>query len=101
MNGTSIRQVKKGEKLMLDMLSGLMEIWIMALVIWRISCLFRKRGACKFRGCPFRKKYTDTSFMGALECGCMKCPPTEEERMIYERTPDGILEYLDSKDGAY
>ncbi len=83
---------------MLDGLCDLMGVWITVLLIWRITCLFRKRGACRFSGCLFRKDYTNTSFMNTFSCGCTKCPPTEEEWAVYERTPDGILDCLKHKD---
>lgn len=86
---------------MLDGLCDVTKIWIMALLLWRIACLFRKRRDCKFKECPFRKRYLDDSCVYFPSGGCTKCLPTEEERMVYDRTPDGILEYLKDKEKTY
>lgn len=83
----------------MEILYGLGYINIAAGAAWRIACLFRKKGSCRFQRCPFRKKYTQSSCVYFPSGGCTKCPPTEEERVMYERTPDGILESLMNKDG--
>lgn len=74
-------------------------IYMAAGAAWRIVCLFRKKGSCRFRRCPFRKKYTQSSCVYFPSGGCTKCPPTESEWEVYKRTADGILESMMNKGG--
>lgn len=79
----------------------LLGAWIVIIGAWRITCLFRRKGSCRFRKCPFRKDYTDTSFMNVLSGGCKKCLPDEDEMEVYRHTADGIVDGLrsESRDG--
>ena len=61
---------------------------------WRILCLFRKKGSCKFRKCPFRKDYTNMSGIYFTGSGCTKCSPTPEELEIYKHTVEGRIEEI-------
>lgn len=74
-------------------------IYTAAGAAWRIICLFRKEGSCRFRRCPFRKKYDQSSCVYFPSGGCVKCPPTESEWEVYKRTADGILESMMNKGG--
>ena len=46
--------------MVVDILCGLMCLYIAMGMAWRMICLFRKNGSCKFRRCPFRRDYTNT-----------------------------------------
>ena len=72
-------------------------IYIAAGVTWRIACLFRRKESCRFRSCPFRRDYASCSCLYFPPSGCTKCPPTEEERAIYEHSACGIVEELTKK----
>lgn len=73
-------------------------IYMAAGAAWRIACLFRRKGSCRFRSCPFRRDYTSSSCIYFPSCGCTKCPPTEEELAIYEGSAAGIVESMTAKD---
>lgn len=72
-------------------------LYIAAGAAWRIVCLFRRKGSCRFRSCPFRKDYTSSSCLYFPSSGCTKCPPTESEKEAYGRTADGIMEAMTGK----
>ena len=72
-------------------------IYIAAGAAWRIVCLFRKKGGCRFRSCPFRKNYTSVSCVCFPSGGCTKCQPTESEKEAYGRTANGILKAMKNK----
>lgn len=74
-------------------------IYAAAGATWRIACLFRRKGSCRFRRCPFRRDYASSSCLYFPPRGCTKCPPTESEREAYRWTAEGILEALAEKDG--
>lgn len=80
--------------MILDILYAVTLIYVLSGVTWRIVCLFRKKGSCKFRKCPFRKKYTSMSCIYFPSGGCTKCPPTPEELEIYSHTTEGIVENI-------
>jgi hypothetical protein len=80
--------------MVMEILNGLMFSYIAMGMAWRIICLFRKKGRCKFRRCPFRRDYTSTSCVYSPPRGCTKCPPTERERAIYEHSVYGIAESM-------
>ena len=69
-------------------------IYIAAGAAWRTACLFRKKGSCRFRGCPFRKDYTSSSCVYFPSGGCAKCPPTESEKAAYRNSAEGIVEAI-------
>lgn len=59
---------------------------ILGAAVWRFICLFRKKGSCSFRKCPFRKSYYSGGCVYFPGSGCTKCPPTPEE--------EGSIEYM-------
>lgn len=69
--------------MILDVIHVIMLLFMISCMTWRIACLFRKKGSCKFRECPFRKNYASRSCIYFLSSGCTKCPPTPEELKIY------------------
>ena len=69
-------------------------IYIAAGAAWRIACLFRKKGNCKFRRCPFRRDYTNSTSLYFPPSGCTKCLPTEEEKAVYAHSACRIVESL-------
>lgn len=80
--------------MIIDILYVVTSIYAISGVTWRIFCLFRKKGGCKFRRCPFRKQYTNMSCVYFPSGGCTKCPPAPEELEIYRHTSEGIVEYI-------
>ena len=88
---------REEDRMVVDILCGLMCLYIAMGMAWRMICLFRKNGSCKFRRCPFRRDYTNTSCVYVPPGGCTKCPPTEEERAIYEHSVYGIVESMTKK----
>ena len=80
--------------MILDILYGLMFIYMIIGMAWRFICLFRKKGSCKFTRCPFRRDYTNTSCVYFPPRGCTKCPPTESERAIYEHSIYGVFDAM-------
>jgi len=82
---------------LLDLLVALTFLCMIACMVWRIACLFREKGNCRFHRCPFRKDYKNSSCLYFPETGCTKCPPTDEELEIYSQTPAGIIETLTQK----
>ena len=69
-------------------------MYVAAGAAWRTVCLFRKKGSCRFRGCPFRKDYTSSSCIYFPSGGCAKCPPTESEKAAYGNSAEGIVEAI-------
>lgn len=71
--------------------------------IWRLVCLFRKKGSCKFTKCPLRKDYGNHPFPFIVPDifpfgSCTKCPPTKEELECYKNSLQGFAEeYLKKK----
>ena len=64
---------------------------------WRFVCLFRKKGSCKFRNCPFRSEYF-------FVLPCTKFPQTKAELESYKIELYKILEEIpkeeeEKKDG--
>lgn len=80
--------------MVMDLLYGLSFSYMVMGMAWRIICLFRKKGSCKFRRCPFRRDYTSSSCIYVPPGGCTKCPPTEQEKAIYEHSVYGIAESI-------
>lgn len=86
--------------IIIELLFLLTMIYMAVCMMWRILCLFRKKGSCKFTNCPFRKNYMNTSCMHFLDSGCTKCPPTDEELEVYRHSLEGVMENLaQKKDG--
>ena len=83
-----------GEKMTTDILYVVTSIYVISGVTWRIVCLFRKKGSCRFRRCPFRKDYTSMSCLYFPSGGCTKCPPTPEELETYRHSAEGIVESI-------
>ena len=80
--------------MIIDILYVATSIYVISGVTWRIVCLFRKKGGCEFRRCPFRKQYTSMSCVYFPSGGCTKCPPAPEELEIYRHTPERIIENI-------
>ena len=80
--------------MIIDVIYFAMLFSMISCMTWRIICLFRKKGSCKFRRCPFRKNYTSMSCIYFPSGGCTKCPPTLKELEIYRHTPEGIIENI-------
>lgn len=76
----------------MEVLFNIGYVIIISGMVWRFICLFRKKGSCKFRRCPFRKQYTNMSDVYFPSGGCRKCPPTPEELEIYNHSAEGIVE---------
>ncbi len=83
--------------MIIDILYVATSIYVIFCMAWRIVCFFRKKGSCKFRGCPFRKNYTSRSCIYFRGGGSTKCPTTPDELAIYRRTPEGIVKNLLNK----
>lgn len=70
-------------------------IEVLVVVIWRITCFFKK--SCKWKNCPYRQNYHITLPFGWSEIGCKKFPPTQEEIDEQERLldqADALIEQL-------
>lgn len=68
-------------------------IEIIVVVIWRITCFFKK--SCKWKKCPYRHEYHLSRHFGWLEKGCDKFPPTQEEIDENERMLDQLEQLIE------
>lgn len=62
---------------------------------WRISCFFKK--TCRWKSCPYRKKYFEPSSFDLGANYCKKFPPTEEEMEEYNQMLDKLLDMTSKK----
>lgn len=81
--------------MLINVLYCLMLLQMLVCIIWRVACLFRKKGNCKFTKCPFRKDFLNTSCLEfAGDFSCDKCLPTVEEIEEQKRILDKLENYL-------
>lgn len=85
---------------LIDILYCLMLLEMIACIVWRIICIFKKRGSCKFARCPFRKDFFSTSCLELVDDFlCDKCLPTDEEIEEQKRILKDLEKYC-SKNGC-
>ncbi|RKJ56636.1 hypothetical protein D7X25_05760 [bacterium 1XD42-8] len=72
----------KASELLSYIMVGLICLHVAGSFIWRFVCLFRKKGSCKFRHCPFRQESTNFVYPSLIPC--TKCPLTKEEIENYK-----------------
>lgn len=74
-------------------LYAVMFIWMLIIVIWRITCFFKK--SCKWKKCPYRNSEHLSRQLGWIETGCSKFPPTQEELDEEEKMLDKLEELIE------
>lgn len=70
----------------------IMLVQIIAVIIWRICCFFKK--TCHWKRCPYHQNYFRRSGFGMPGCVCKKFPPTQEELDEQDQLLEKLLENL-------